>query len=52
MRISIVPIWNLAKTGKSTQNAFVECINRNYRTKILHYYLFITLSAVREITEE
>ncbi len=39
------------KPGKPTQNAFIECFNRTYRTEILDFNLFSTLNEAREITE-
>lgn len=39
------------RLGKPTQNAFIECFNRPYRTEILDFYLFRTLNEAREITE-
>lgn len=37
--------------GKPTQNAFIECFNRTYRTEILGFYVFRTLNEARDITE-
>lgn len=39
------------KSGKMTHNAFIERINRTYRTEILNLYLFRTLNEMREFTE-
>lgn len=39
------------KSGKPTQNVFIERFNRTYRTEILDFYLFRTLNEAREIME-
>lgn len=39
------------KSGKPTQNSFLEIFNRTYRTEILNMYVFKTLNGVRELTE-
>lgn len=37
--------------GKPAQNAFIERLNRTYRTEILDFFPFRTLNEVRVITE-
>lgn len=37
--------------SKPTQNTFIERFNRTYRTEILDFYLFRTLSEAMQITE-
>lgn len=40
------------KTGKPTQNSYVERFNRTYRDEILDLYLLSSLSEVRHMTNE
>ena len=39
------------KTGRATQNSYVERFNRTYRNEVLDYYVFRSLMEVRDITE-
>lgn len=39
------------KSCKPTQNAFIECFNRTYRTKVIDFYLFRTLNEFLKITK-
>jgi putative transposase len=37
--------------GKPMQNSFLERFNRTFREKVLNFYIFSSLSEVKEITE-
>ena len=39
------------KPKKPTQNSYVERFNRTYRNEVLHYYVFRSLSEVRDISD-
>ncbi len=39
------------KSGKPTQNAFIERFNRKYRIEILNFYLFRTFNEKLQISE-
>lgn len=38
--------------GKPTQNAYIERFNRSFRTEVLSYYVFDTLTQVREVAHK
>ena len=38
--------------GKPTQNAYIECFNRTFRTEVLDRFVFTTLDEVRRMAED
>ena len=48
----ILDLFSVFESHQTTQDSFVERLNRTHRNKILDLYIFNSLKEVRKITEK